>query len=400
MTKKADIICIGSRIWDGDIGAVIQLMSLLAASRKMLYVEYTFTLKDMLVGLLGKNPLIPARRIAGLEPRLRQLSTLQGHSVYVLTTLPVLPINWIQNQSIYKAGLRINNMLVRHSIRRAMRRLKISDPVVINAFAPFYSVYNKGAFNEKALLYFCSDDIASSEWLDKHGQQAEEMLLPQIDAVLTTSKSLFKSKIEQAARAYLIENGADFYRFNQIANQIPDNGVNKVIGYIGTIDFRLDTDLLSYTIAHLPQYTFRFAGSIKDEARAAVLQQYANVEILGPQPYTQIPKLISQMDVCLIPFVCNQFTANIYPLKINEYLAAGKPVVMTPFADLSEFEHLVSICADKSSFASAIQKEIATDGTGRREARIALAKNNSWESRAQKLDIIIESLGSETASHL
>jgi glycosyltransferase involved in cell wall biosynthesis len=110
-----------------------------------------------------------------------------------------------------------------------------------------------------------------------------------------------------------------------------------------------------------------------------------NVCLAGAFPATDLQGWVQQMDVCLIPFVKNKFTAGIYPLKINEYLAAGKPVVSTRFAPLQEFEEIVFL-TEAAQFGDAIQQ--ALDNGEKTEYQV-FARKNDWMARAEQLEKII-----------
>ena len=101
---------------------------------------------------------------------------------------------------------------------------------------------------------------------------------------------------------------------------------------------------------------------------------------------------LSLASVCIIPFVKNEFTKYIYPLKINEYLAMGKPVVTTNFADLSSFTSIASIAQSTEDFLKAISSELAQNTSKREAERLKFAAKNSWNHRATQLKKMISDL--------
>ena len=105
--------------------------------------------------------------------------------------------------------------------------------------------------------------------------------------------------------------------------------------------------------------------------------------------------MMSAFDVAIIPFVKNEFTHNIYPLKINEYLAAGLPVVSTDFSDLTDFKEVISI-ADQKDFTSKLSIVIA-DQQDASLSRIQMAKSNDWSARAEQFEKILSKVGHEAA---
>jgi glycosyltransferase involved in cell wall biosynthesis len=130
----------------------------------------------------------------------------------------------------------------------------------------------------------------------------------------------------------------------------------------------------------------------------------------GSQPPQTLPNWVAQFDVCLIPFLKNDLTAGIYPLKINEYLACGKPVVATRFSDLSDFEEVVDIADTSEEFIILVKKVLGESRPKNqsnkhannddiphetRKKRIAFARQNSWENRAEAFgEAVSETLGS------
>ena len=104
-----------------------------------------------------------------------------------------------------------------------------------------------------------------------------------------------------------------------------------------------------------------------------------------------VPKLLATYDVGIIPYLANEANKNIYPLKINEYLAVGVPVVMTPFAKLDEFNKVISVISESKSMELLLKEEIENDSSERIALRVEFAKSNSWDSRAALFSSIISS---------
>jgi len=382
-----DIVCIGMPKWeDAYASSTKQLISRLARHHRLLYVEYPFTLTDALKGLLGRP--LPTSRILGKSPRLRE-ETAYGGRLHVLTLPPIMPINWIDNPALYRKALKVNSSMVRRGIKKAMGRLGMEQPVVVNAFNPFYGLYNRGAFQERKVAYYCYDDMGSAKWLGKHGVQVERAFMQKTDMVLVTSEALLEDKKRANPNCHLIKNGVDAQRF---ATAVPKakTMAKPLIGYVGSLNDRLDYPLLAEIIAQTPQYHYRFIGPIQAKSSVDKLNQFQNVEFTGAIPYEALPEQVAAFDVGLIPFVKNAFTARIYPLKINEYLAAGVPVAMTPFARLPEFEPMVEIAEGAADFQSAIRKSLAASSEQERADRKAFAMQNAWERRAAQMSALLQ----------
>jgi glycosyltransferase involved in cell wall biosynthesis len=100
-----------------------------------------------------------------------------------------------------------------------------------------------------------------------------------------------------------------------------------------------------------------------------------------------LPARLRTFDVAIIPFVSNQLTKSIYPLKINEYLSAGLPVISTRFSDeLIEFESHIYLAESPERFIHKTRLALEEPyDEGLRTRRIDLARKNSWTHRALQL---------------
>jgi glycosyltransferase involved in cell wall biosynthesis len=104
-----------------------------------------------------------------------------------------------------------------------------------------------------------------------------------------------------------------------------------------------------------------------------------------------LPAYLQHFDCCIIPYKVNKLTASIYPLKINEYLAAGKPVVSTHFSDdIYTFRDHAFIAETHDQFIRMIDVAIEENNSTKKIARIAAAQANSWEKRVKEFwDIVL-----------
>jgi glycosyltransferase involved in cell wall biosynthesis len=140
---------------------------------------------------------------------------------------------------------------------------------------------------------------------------------------------------------------------------------------------------------------FRFIGRIPNPKGAELLRQHPNVVIAGPKNISELPKHVKHFSAGIIPFKKTEAIKTVYPLKINEYLAAGVPVVTTNFAYLDDFETVVRLAENKEEFKACLVDELNTDSLEKKRARQDLAKQNSWEHRAIELSQVITELESE-----
>jgi glycosyltransferase involved in cell wall biosynthesis len=114
------------------------------------------------------------------------------------------------------------------------------------------------------------------------------------------------------------------------------------------------------------------------------LESCANVYLLGNKDVAELPAYIKGMDVTLIPYRVNEATRNIYPLKLQEYLATGKPVVSSPMPAVLPYGGVVYIGEGPEDWAGLVVRALREDNPERRAARQAVARENSWDRRVEE----------------
>ncbi len=161
-----------------------------------------------------------------------------------------------------------------------------------------------------------------------------------------------------------------------------------ILGLVGTIDERIDLDLILFVVENIPESTVLLVGPV--QTRLGDLREHPRVIVTGKRGYEEIPFFINQFDVGLIPYCVNEVTKAVYPVKLHEYLILGKPAVSTNLPELRPFSHVVWIATSRDQFVRGIRKALIEDNAVIKEKRIEIAKDNSWEKRVHQIETIIE----------
>ena len=392
--KNENIVCVALPSWEGDyMKSTVHLMTRLAESNRVLYVDYPSTWLDVARAAVGRGRA-PLARIFRPSLRIIRPKGQEERDLHLLTLPPVLPINVLPHGKLYRFARRINGWLIARSIRKAMGRLSFSQPVVINAFMPGMGLELKGKLDEKSTIYYCYDEISEAKWVARHGAVEEKQFLEMADTVITTSDALWEAKERRANQCYVVKNGVDFPLFQRIGSlralRLSQNQARKPkIGFVGSIDSRVDADLMAEVAQARPDWDFEFVGPVVDQAVGRRLGQVANITLSGPAKPSQLPERMKDFDAGIIPFQHNGFTKFIYPIKVNEYLAAGLPVVMTGFARIDELRGAVSIADDATSFTQALDRALMRDNESARKTRASFAALNSWGVRTVQFSRIV-----------
>ncbi|MFD1143639.1 glycosyltransferase [Larkinella insperata] len=378
--------------WKGQFqNSAVQLMSELAQRHRVLYVDYQYTIKDWLMGIAGRRD-VPIRALLKLDDTLTKLQLENGSEIYIWIPPLTIPMNWLDDSKHDKV-LQWNVNQLTKELRKVMARLEMNHPLVVNSFNPIWGSAMVGRLNEYATVYYCYDEISAESWISRHGQRYEKEYLQQVDAVITTSEALRRSKSISQPFTYCVKNGANFDLFHQARLLADENPPTRpVIGYIGNADNRIDARLVEHCVRAMPEVDFQFIGEVNEPDLQNRLSAYPNVIFTPSVPPSELPVLLAKLSTAIIPFVCNEHTYTIYPLKINEYLAAGLPVVSTPFSILDEFHGVIELAHDPESFARALQRALKDHSPERIRQRVEVAKANSWEKRAEEFESIIQQL--------
>jgi len=384
--RKPDVIIFALPRWDGPYSSTaFSLAQEIAKSARVFYVDNPYTWKDLITGL-GDRSI--RKRIPALLFGVNKFQSLNATgTLTAVTPLVALPINFLPAGRAYRLFKRFNSFLVSKCIKSVLKKYNVSQFIFINSYNPFY-LNRVNKFNPMLTIYHGVDDISESRYVAKHGVYLEKEIMQTFDITITTSEKLHNYARQFAQRVFKLPNAANFELFNNLKVVQPQElefKTGKIIGYIGSIDHRIDYTILKAIVDYSPDWILLLVGPTSIEFKRSGLSLRKNVIAVGSKKLEELPSYVHAMDCGIIPFLCNELTASIYPLKLNEYLAAGKPVVSTNFStDLSDFEDVISISKGKADFIRSLETELERDTPELVEKRVQKASGNSWESRVNE----------------
>ena len=242
------------------------------------------------------------------------------------------------------------------------------------------------------------DDLTAFRFAPPELRRQRGELLARADLVFAGGPSLHRGTAERRPDAHLFPSGVDAAHFARARAAGPTSArlagiAAPIVGYVGVIDERLDLDLLGAVADARPEWSFVMAGPILKVEKSR-LPRRPNVHYVGPVPYAELPDLVRGFDVAMMPFALNEATRSISPTKTLEYLAAGRPVVSTPIADVvSLYGKVVSIADDAATFAAHAETALAAPPEVRAEqlrSADALVERSSWDAIAERMFRLIE----------
>jgi glycosyltransferase involved in cell wall biosynthesis len=125
----------------------------------------------------------------------------------------------------------------------------------------------------------------------------------------------------------------------------------------------------------------------------SVLRLLPNVVFTGTKPHSELPQWAKAIDVCILPFTkASVMLRSMSPLKLREYLAAGKPVVAVPMPEAMQFGNLVQTAEDGPGFVRVIEEALAGDSPELASLRQKAVEGNTWDATVAN---ILEKLQTE-----
>lgn len=250
-------------------------------------------------------------------------------------------------------------------------------------------------------VYHCSDNLPAM-FEGGHQQriiEQEKELMRRVDLVIAVTKPLLEKALKLNPNSFLVEHGVAerFFIVDDDAQEALPDDLAKIkpprIAYIGSIDRKLDFDLIDYILATHSDKSFIFVGPIAPafQSKFNSLRKYPNCYYLGVKPWRGIENYFKNIDVGIMPFVDDDWIKYASALKLLEFIAAGKPVVTTPIPIPQEVAAAVKIGKDKKSFSDFINEAIAEVSNRNKGKQISdLAKAMTWENRAEEISTLIE----------
>lgn len=236
-------------------------------------------------------------------------------------------------------------------------------------------------------VYDCMDELANFRFAPDNLLALEQELFAAADVVFTGGYSLYEAKRGRHGDVHPFPSSVDIAHF-AAARRKPVLGRRGParLGFYGVIDERMDLELLSALAVARPDWEIEMVGPIVKIAPDD-LPRHANLRYSGARSYAELPAMLAEWDVALMPFAINDATRFISPTKTPEYLAGGRPVVSTEITDVRRHYGRmtgVRIAGDVDAFIAMCDEALALARAGDdwlHEADVALAAM-SWDITA------------------
>ena len=259
------------------------------------------------------------------------------------------------------------------------------DSAVILVDLPFWQplAFALRAELDWKVVYDCMDSHADFPDTQEAMLAHEETLVKASDWVLASSGPLYKRIHRSTQRVSLVPNAGEYEHFAQNNSDVPAELANLkgvVIGYYGAISTWFDAEIIQYLASQRTEWNFVLIGNTQG-ADLASIENLPNVFLLGEKPYSDLPAYLKRFDVAIIPFKKTPLTDATNPVKLFEYLSAGKPVVASDLEELNQYKDYVRLANTPPDWLQACEQALRATDAGQVQARQAFARMNTWEAR-------------------
>jgi glycosyltransferase involved in cell wall biosynthesis len=386
MLRDRSIICFGGEDWwYHHPHSKAHLMRKFArAGNKVLFVN---SISMGLPNLSHKDLLPRIKRKIGSYSKLAQ-QTEEGITVVSPASLPFYG-------SV--AARSLNRRAIAAQIGALARRRGMAHPILWIAIPTAAEMI--GSFSESVIVYQVSDKYDANT-MDHSTDPAlirklHEHAIDAADIVFYSGRKLFSEASRGCEYSYLLEQGVDYSHWSTVSSgqievaaeiaQIP----HPRLGYFGAIEpWLVDQELIKRAAQVRPEWQWIFIGN---RSRGLEIENLPNTHFLPPVRYEELPRYAAGFDVCVLPWETERaFTSYGSAIKVREYLATGKPVVISPLPEYEPMSDVLRIARSRDQFVSLVEEALHEDDPSLAIKRQKSVASGTWDARAEWVSDLIE----------
>ena len=241
------------------------------------------------------------------------------------------------------------------------------------------------------LVYECVDAYdhtpgITGTWAARF-HRAEAALASAADEVVVPGAALAQRFRALGASVHVVPHGVEAFAW-QLPCRRDDEAATA--GFVGTLDYRLDLDVIREVARQRPGLRLRLIGPVQEGFDPRALADLTNVTVEPPIAHERLGETLASFDVGIMPYADHPVFEYMTPVKTLELMAAGKPAVTRASRALLPYEDLLYFADTPAEFVEQLDRAVAENTPERARERRAMAERNSWEARLGELRTIIQ----------
>ena len=337
---------------------------------------------------LGSRDLLPrvARKLRSYAKLAR--TTPEGITVVSPAALPFYGS---------RAARAANRRLLAAQVGVLARSRGLSSPILWVAIPTAAEMI--GRLGESLVVYHVSDKYDENS-MDHATDPAairrlHEHAVERADLVLYSGRKLLEEAERGRDRSHLLEQAVDFDHWARAGGGRLEVAAEVAriprprLGYFGAVEpWLIDQELIRRAARQRPGWQWVFVGN---KSRGVEVEALPNTHFLPAVPYEVLPRYAAGFDVCVLPWETERaFTSYGSAIKVREYMATGKPVVISPLPEYEPMRDVLRIARSREDFLRLVEEALAEDDPGAAARRQRAVEGGTWDARAEWVSGLME----------
>ncbi|MCP4546471.1 MAG: glycosyltransferase family 1 protein [bacterium] len=386
-----DIICFAEDWYKTSHSSSMQIVGRLARGRRLLWVN---PLPVRLPSLKGQSERSAFRRkvLHKLKTHLKLLRR-DGPGVWIYSPL-YLPL------FMSRRGDRINALLLALQVGLVSLLLGLRRPLIWGS-ATYHPLLAARRLRHRHFIYYFADKTsaftdlpeARREEVSRLYREYDEAICREADMVYCASLAIYDDlvgRIGASDRIAYLPHGVDFEHFSsaggdkvELPSELRDLP-HPVVGYFGSMTNHNNKSILKGILERHPDWSVVLIG--KPVGDYGELAAFPNCYLPGPAAYGELPVWAGVFDIGIMNWIETEWIYSSFPIKAQEYLALGLPVVSVRIRELEEnFSEFVRITGDEEEFIRLVEEELAGDSAEKRQLRRERVRACDWSLTAERI---------------
>ena len=342
---------------------------------------------------MGLAPIKSGELLPRIKRKLKSYAKLARTTEEGITVVSPAVVPFFGSRAVTAA----NRRLLTTQIAALAKRRGLTNPILWIAIPTAIDVV--GRLNESLVIYHVSDKYVANtmdhatdpEFIRKLHDQA----IDAADLIFYSSRKLLSEATRGREKSFLLEQAVDFDHWSRISRgevsvaEAVERIPHPRIGYFGAIEpWLIDQDLIKSASRERPDWNWIFIGN---KSRGLEIEDFANVHFLPPVSYQDLPSYAAGFDVCVLPWNTEvEFTSYGSAIKVREYLASGKPVVISPLPEYESMGDVLRIARSRDQFIEMVEDALRESDVAQVRARQDAVRDGTWDARAEWVSELIE----------